>query len=42
MKIPEYKPTRLICGMVPWMFWTLLAAVAFVLFGPFVAVLFRP
>lgn len=23
-RLPEYKPTRLIFGMVPWMFWTLL------------------
>lgn len=35
MNLPPYKPTRLIFGLVPWMFWTLLAAVLFSMFGPF-------
>ena len=37
----EYKPTRLIFGLIPWMFWTLLAAVLFALLSPFVAVALR-
>lgn len=41
MKLPDYKPTKLVCGMTPWMFWTLLSVVLFTLFGPFIAVLFR-
>ena len=41
MKLPEYKPTPLIFGMIPWMFWTLLATVLFTLFGPFIVLLFR-
>jgi hypothetical protein len=41
MNLPEYKPTKLICGMIPWMFWTLLSCVLFALFGPFLAPLFR-
>lgn len=41
MKLPDYKPTPLIFGMIPWMFYTLVAAVLFSIFGPFLAVLFR-
>jgi hypothetical protein len=40
MNLPEYKPTKLICGMIPWMFWTLLGVILFTLFGPFLPALF--
>lgn len=34
MKIPDYKPRPLICGMEPWMFWLLLAVSVFAVIGP--------
>lgn len=39
MKIPDYKPTPTICGMIPWMFYTLLFTILFALFGPFLPAL---
>lgn len=42
MKCQLHPPsTRTIFGMIPWMFWTLLATVLFFLFAPFAAVLLR-
>lgn len=42
MKCQLHPPsTRTIFGMIPWMFWTLLAAVLFSLLAPFAAVLLR-
>lgn len=41
MNLPEYKPTKLIFGMLPWMFWTLLSCVLLTLFGPFIPLLFQ-
>ncbi len=36
--LPPRRPERkYIFGMIPWMFWTLLAVVAFTLFAPFIA-----